>query len=354
MPALLKFVRQRDRGFTLIELLVVIAIIAVLIGLLLPAVQKVREAAARAKCQNNLKQIGLALHGFQGDYQRLPPGGANDESPFGMDAPNSGHWGSSWMVYILPYIEQNAIASKWQFYSNSGAFNGNNNALVNGAIVPIWNCPSSPLPAAPATNALNDNGVRIQTGNYVGISGAINGIPNFTETRINNLPSAGIVSGGGVLIPNGTINILAITDGTSNVIAVSEQSNFLTDNNGMKQDWRATQPWGWILGVKSPGTPPNFDNYGGDNREPGLTTIRYPINYTPSGGWVNDIPNLGVGVGSYTGDCVGANIPLNSTHTGAVNVVFCDGSVRVLNQSVTLTTLLMLATRDDGQVLPDF
>src|SRR5947209_18904122 len=102
------------RAFTLVELLVVIAIIGVLIGLLLPGVQKVRAAANRLKCQNNLKQLGLALHNHHDTRGRLPPGGANDQPPFGTDAPNSSHWGSSWMVYILPFIEQDSLYRKWQ------------------------------------------------------------------------------------------------------------------------------------------------------------------------------------------------------------------------------------------------
>src|SRR3984957_17200734 len=100
--------RTGRSGFTLIELLVVIAIIAILIALLVPAVQKVREAAARTQCLNNLKQIGLACHGFHDAMKCLPPGGANDQPPFGTNAApgSAGNWGSSWMVYILPYIDQ--------------------------------------------------------------------------------------------------------------------------------------------------------------------------------------------------------------------------------------------------------
>src|SRR5438876_2602906 len=100
------------KAFTLIELLVVIAIIAILIALLVPAVQKVRAAAARTQCINNLKQIGLGLHSYHDTNLKLPPGAANDAPPFG---PSGASWGSSWMVYILPYIDQGNIFRQWQF-----------------------------------------------------------------------------------------------------------------------------------------------------------------------------------------------------------------------------------------------
>jgi len=338
--------RQRFRfGFTLIELLVVIAIIAILIGLLLPAVQKVREAAARLQCSNNLKQLGIALHSYHDVQGKLPPGGANDQAAFGgTGAGSSSNWGSSWMVYILPQIEQGGIYSKWQFSGNSGAFNSTNWAAANGVYIKTFFCPSSPMTKGPASSRPEST-----YANYVGISGAVDGsIPGFTETRINALSCAGIVSGGGVLIPNGQLNLLSISDGTSNTIAISEHSNHLKDTAGTKQEWRASQIWGWYLGVKSPGIPPNFDNGGGDNREPNLMTIRYQINYAPAAGWTNDISGVGVG---FSGNCVGANIPPNGTHTGGVNMVLADGSVRFVSNSTPLVTLAQLATRDDGQTV---
>jgi prepilin-type N-terminal cleavage/methylation domain-containing protein/prepilin-type processing-associated H-X9-DG protein len=344
--------RRRRGGFTLIELLVVIAIIAVLIGLLVPAVQKVREAASRTQCQSNLRQIGIALHMHHNARGRLPPGGANDQPPFGTDAPNSNHWGSSWMVYILPYIEQENLYRQWQFSNNSGYLNPHDNMVASGVEIPLYFCPSSPLPHF---QAINQHNAVASTGNYVGISGAVPGlIPGFTEDRINSLPCGGQISGGGVLIPNGQLRFGHIADGTSTTMAMSEHSNWIADNTGQPRDWRATQPWGWYLGVKSPGIPPHFDNNGGDNREPGLTTIRYPVNHRPTGGWANDVTNTGVGIGGYTVNCTGANIPLNSTHTGGVNILLCDGSVRFLSDSTSLNVLAQLATRDDGVPVADY
>src|SRR5262249_3116838 len=125
--------RKRWQAFTLIELLVVIAIIAILIGLLLPAVQKVREAAARAQCQNNLKQMGLACHNFESVRKFLPPAGCDDGKPMSPGPwPNPGE-GTSWAIFILPYIEQGSIFNRLTFTGDSGWTSNNPNTPGSSA-----------------------------------------------------------------------------------------------------------------------------------------------------------------------------------------------------------------------------
>lgn len=328
---------KKRPGFTLIELLVVIAIIAVLIALLVPAVQKVREAAARAQCQNNLKQMGLALHSYHDNYKRFPPGCAADQAPFGTA---SSSWGSSWMVYILPYIEQNALYSKLAFNGSSGYNNSNNGPYFTNTSISIYLCPSSPFPALDGGTAVSNPVMRPH---YTGIAGGtwqLAGVGGYTENRLSNNGNQN--SGGGVLFPNSKINFAAITDGTSNVLLVSEQGNYITDNAGAKQRWNSSGPHGWAMGAADSSQPPNYQD-----RPFNTTTIRYQINF--QGGWSDGgCCNPANGVSSNTG----GNIPLNSAHTGGVNALRGDGSCFFLTNSTTLQTLMQLATRDDGMVLP--
>src|SRR5262245_2493067 len=201
---------QRRTGFTLIELLVVIAIIAILIGLLLPAVQKVREAAARVKCQNNLKQFGLAIHNYVGVRQELPPG----VDPMRYAA----------QVHMLPYMEQDNIHKVINFTLQAQAAG---NDAPRAMVIPSYLCPSDPQSSVPAGWAGN---------NYVCNYGA--GIR--WQQLITNGPF-------GMFTPKGQPFPGGIPDGTSNTVCASER---------LKGDWSnaiATPRTDLI----NPGSPPN-------------------------------------------------------------------------------------------------
>jgi prepilin-type N-terminal cleavage/methylation domain-containing protein/prepilin-type processing-associated H-X9-DG protein len=349
---------KQRRGFTLVELLVVIAVIAVLIALLLPAVQKVREAANRTKCINNLKQIGLACHNYHNTYGSFPPADAGDQPPFGKTGNsqstiyNSSFFGSSWMVYLLGGLEQDNLLAKWSFAGSSGWNNSTNYNMTSGHVLPGYKCPSSTLPM------LAQFGMTAPTAmvsDYVAIIGANSwsggSLPAYTETRLFNANGTtgccqgGLFSSGGVMVPNGQTRLTDILDGTSNVLIVSEQSDWLVQQNGTRVDFRSGADGGWQMGtswIRYPFTssPPTSNGLRAYN----TTTIRYGINQKT--GWSNTAGgDCTVGVCSRAA----ANTPLNSPHPGGVNALFADGSVQFLATSTPLDILSALATRDDGE-----
>jgi len=343
------------QGFTLIELLVVIAIIAVLIGLLLPAINKVRDAAVRLQCSNNLKQIGVALNNCNNSsqFQSLPPGCTTDAAPFGA----GGGWGSSWMVFLLPYVEQEGMYSQWRFdQGSSGYTNANNRAVSKNVVLKSYRCPSSSLPMFAA------NATTVMLATYVAIAGAANGTitsPPYTEGRIDNASSTtgccscGPSSGGGVFYRGSMTKFGEITDGASNVLFISEQTDYMVSAASVKKALCAGGQYGSSMGSDRNTVPNAPTATGGENRQFNCTTIRYGINQkTFSTAFFDQSGNT-------TGDCtigvcldVGNNIPLNSTHPNGVNGLFGDGSVRFLSNETTLQMLGQIAVRDDGQAVP--
>jgi prepilin-type N-terminal cleavage/methylation domain-containing protein len=316
-------VPRRQTGFTLIELLVVIAIIAVLIGLLLPAVQKAREAANRASCLNNLKQLGLALHSFHDTHKGFPP--AVQDLPKYPGSPP--HPRISWVPYILPYIELDNLQKTyhfdrdWQDKTNDGvppytdASAGPNQFEIRMLI-----CPSAPSNRFGANNrAILDyappNQVHRPNPFYTA-----NPMPPADPTFI------------GILGHNVRRRISDVTDGMSNTILLAEDAG--------RNEW-------WIMGRFVGHQPANF-TIGGE-----------------SGAWANpgsdititgfNVANLNTGRPETPGPCAvncdNANA-IYAFHTGIANVLLGDGSVRSLRAGTDVNIVIPLVTRRGGEVIP--
>jgi prepilin-type N-terminal cleavage/methylation domain-containing protein/prepilin-type processing-associated H-X9-DG protein len=333
--------RRLEFGFTLIELLVVIAIIAILIGLLLPAVQKVREAASRMSCQNNLKQLALAVHNYHDANRSFPP-----DRIAGGDG-----WGT-WLVLILPYIEQGNIATGWDVQRKYAV----QPQAVRQSQVKIFYCPTRRSPGSLSVAETFDSadanppppwdssGSQHRFGaannppgsltDYAACVGDFRGEPNnpsspqwFSEQANGAMILAHVAStpaqGTDLPIPTFTSNttMSSITDGTSNTFLIGEKH----------------VPKGAFGRLKA-GDGPAF-----------------------SGAWT-----------SYIGRCAGIEDPLaqgpndllpslsgdgfwarkfGSWHPGVCQFAFCDGSVRAVRNTVDTTNLRRLAARDDGEVI---
>jgi prepilin-type N-terminal cleavage/methylation domain-containing protein/prepilin-type processing-associated H-X9-DG protein len=296
------------RGFTLIELLVVIAIIAVLIGLLLVAVQRVREAASRLSCKNNLHNIGLALHNFHDAHGWLPPGEIDTGVSIPQIPTNGQH--ACW-AFILPYLEQEALARQ---YRRDVDFSHPLNQPAVTTQVKILQCPSAEsnrvaIFAATAAfpggkGACTDYGPIKAVGPGLLDSGLIDRV----ENRFGAMP------------PNTLTRLTDITDGTSNTILIAEDS-------GRPQLWRA--------GTQVPG---GFAGGGG------------------WGAWGNGFTVNGSdgtpGPGPCAMNCTNDHA-VYSFHPGGGNFLFADGSVRFLSAGMNIRVLARLITKAGGEVVSD-
>jgi prepilin-type N-terminal cleavage/methylation domain-containing protein/prepilin-type processing-associated H-X9-DG protein len=294
------------RAFTLIELLVVIAIIAILIGLLVPAVQKVREAAARLQCENNMKQIVLAAHNYHDVYKHFP-GNSQDEGGWDWNyQKNRRSW--SWLARLLPYLEQGNLYKQASIDTNTLA--QSLPLLATG--LPVFFCPSDNADALnPSTSRANLQGVPIATSNYKGVTGDCWCWGTYANkcNLCNGLTTSnGIFARGDLKKP---ARIAKITDGTSNTFFLGEDIPEI--------DAHCTWPYAnGTLGTAA--IPPNVMKRPNGNP------------YDPYYDW----PQL---------------YSFRSRHTGGLNFGFADGSIRFISESIPLPTYRALATAIGGEAI---
>jgi len=340
----------RISGFTLIELLVVIAIIAILIGLLLPAVQKVREAAARMKCSNNLKQIGLALHSYHDANTYFPPGYADGNTDPNSTPDNDVGPGWGWAAYLLPYLEQNNLYNQINFNQPVGT---GVNAQVSQMELSVFLCPSDPFqqPLTIYDSSFGSPVAVVASGNYVGCNGWEE---CFNGAGGNPQPGAGAdglagnfgQAGVGVFYRNSKTKIASVTDGMSNTIFAGERSSNHSPSTwtgavpgGRCPAWMATQPF--TSPNTAPGSAPSGSNGSAyDNADFGEALVLAHCNAThlPSADFPIFDPDT-----------------FYSYHTGkGANFLFGDGSIHFLTSSINPTTYQALGTIAGGEVLTNW
>jgi prepilin-type N-terminal cleavage/methylation domain-containing protein/prepilin-type processing-associated H-X9-DG protein len=311
------FFRAIRAGFTLIELLVVIAVIGVLVALLLPAVQKVREAANRLKCQNNLKQLGLGLHHYHTAVGHFPPGNTD---LIGLDPGNESDRRNWAVTALLPYIEQQAVYQGVEAYLSNGA-----PYIVycplNKTIMPIFLCPSDPAGPKILTGGPGSTNQQGLHGNYAACAGS---------TAFNSASGA---DGGddlnGLFYAFSSTRLSDVTDGTSNTLMLSELivSPDLTTHDVRGRLFNPAKQGGILFSTLY---PPN-------------TSVADRLQ------WCQSIPPA-----PCQPTYAEINLSARSYHASGVNVLFADGSGRFVVNGIARPTWTALGTRAGGEPLGDY
>src|SRR5438093_5008621 len=346
------WLRQRI-GFTLIELLVVIAIIGVLIALLLPAVQKIREAANRTKCQNNLKQLALACHSYHDVNGKFPPGGALNPD-WGSDGQTKQFWSGNggWQydkggfhLYILPYMEQDNLYRKFVALDLYTPKVDTTTRAVTAKVIPqslpYGRCPSDGWrPEVTQSNYVTSVGVGHEddTCGYrpPWIDLYCDGKKFGLNYNCNQYPSNGMFNIGATPTNGQCINIAAVTDGTSNTVLLGEI----------------------LINQSYPGYYGERDDRVWATFDPGAeTTLLTPINYPiVSADILSDGCDGGTNNPAHNIWNWQVSNGFKSNHTGGANFAFADGSIHFLNQNIDPLTAIKLGCRNDSGVIefPDF
>jgi prepilin-type N-terminal cleavage/methylation domain-containing protein/prepilin-type processing-associated H-X9-DG protein len=294
---------RSPQAVTLIELLVVVAIIAILIALLLPAVQGIRESAARAQCSNNLKQIGLAMHNYHDRNGALPPGYTSKDKADGTD----GGPGWGWAAYLLDDLEQGNQARQLDFTS------GIHSAVdtVRTQVLAVYLCPSDSV-MEPFTVMNNNNMAITDVGpsHYVAMFGG------------GDMPIQQNAIGDGIFYRNSKTRLSEVSDGLSNTLLVGERGSNLA-----RATWTGAAPTGIV-----PGAPPAL-----------------PAGETPA----LTLGNTSDSAGTYLPNSLQSVTGYSSFHPGLVQFLFGDGSVRPIRDAVSPSTWKSLGTRAGGEIIGD-